>query len=49
MIGKLAILLLAHTAFSTLRWRKYVQANQEPFFLPLDVLPSPPRSPWNCC
>jgi hypothetical protein len=44
MIGYIAILLLAHAIVSTQRWRKYVQANQETFFLPTDVPTSLDRS-----
>ena len=40
MLGYIAILMILHSGFSTLRWRKYVQANQEPFFFPPDVLHS---------
>lgn len=44
MLGYVAMILILHAAFSTLRWRKYVQASQEDFFLPIDVSPSQPRS-----
>ena len=37
MLGLLSMLLLLHAMISTLRWRKFVQANQEDFFLPFDV------------
>lgn len=37
MLGYLSTILFLHTAISTLRWRKFVQVNQEPFFLPIDV------------
>ena len=47
MLGYAAMLLILHTAFSTRRWRQYTQANQEPFFLPLDVLQYPIRLSWN--
>lgn len=39
MLGYIAVLLFLHTVISTLRWRKFVQSNQEPFFLPIDVSP----------
>ncbi len=47
MIGYLSILVFLHTALSTLRWRKYVQASQAEFFLPIDVRPCEPRLPSN--
>ena len=46
MLGKASMVLFVHCIFSTLRWRTYLQANQEPFFLPLDVQLSPSRLPW---
>ena len=40
MLGKLSMVLFLHCIISTLRWRTYVQANQDHFFLPLDVPPT---------
>ena len=39
MLGLISIILFIHSAFSALRSRKYFQANQEPYTLPLDVHP----------
>lgn len=37
MLGYISLLLFSHAMVSTLRWRTFVQVNQEPFFLPVDV------------
>lgn len=38
MLGYISLVLFSHAILSTLRWRTFVQVNQEPFFLPVDVL-----------
>lgn len=37
MLGYISLILFSHAMVSTLRWRTFVQVNQEPFFLPVDV------------